>query len=327
MSSSNMSSSKIITFGEPERVLASSLIDNLGVFLNTWDGYYHPPIDKSGLSKMTRCNAHHGTCLIFRRNMISKFFYSNYVKKFDFKKAAFDYLVFGECYFRIHTNHFNTVTRLEHLPALNMRFVDSVNGVEKFIYLKPNNERIEFPRGSVIRAMEYDTHQQMYGIPDWIHGMQSALLNEDATLFRRKYFNNGCHLGYILYSNDPNLNDKELKSFEETIKSGKGIGNFKSAFINIPNGAEKAIQVIPVGDISQKDEFERVKNISAEDVIVAHRVRGELAALMPRERSNLSDIEKVSKIYVENEVMPFALNFESLNDHFTSIKPFQFKFD
>jgi capsid portal protein len=30
-------------------------------------------------------------------------------------------------------------------------------------------------------------------LPEWITSLQSALLNESATLFRRKYYNNGSH--------------------------------------------------------------------------------------------------------------------------------------
>lgn len=317
--------SHFITFGEPEQVLSSSLLDNLGVFLNTWDGYYQPPLDRAGLSKLTKCNAHHGSCLKFRQNMLVKFFSSTFLRVAEFRRAALDYLVFGECYFRIHRNNLGQLTRLEHLPALNMRYAGYENGTEKFVYLQPDHQKIEFPAGSVIRALEYDTHQQIYGLPDWLGGLQSILLNEDATLFRRRYYNNGCHLGYILYSNDPGLSQEELDDITEQVKSGRGAGNFRSVFINIPNGDRDAIKIIPIGDISQKDEFERIKNISAEDVIVAHRVRGELSAVMPKHTGS-SDIEKVSRVYIENEVMPMAATFTDLNGYFGQATPFVFNF-
>ena len=50
--------------------------------------------------------------------------------------------------------------------------------------------------------------QQVYGSPDYVGGIQSALLNSDATVFRRRYFSNGAHMGFILYSTDPDLTEE-----------------------------------------------------------------------------------------------------------------------
>lgn len=40
-------------------------------------------------------------------------------------------------------------------------------------------------------------------MPEWLAVVQSALLNESATLFRRRYYTNGLHAGFILYMTDP----------------------------------------------------------------------------------------------------------------------------
>ncbi|AMO56568.1 phage portal protein [Endozoicomonas montiporae] len=317
-----------ITFGEPEQVLSGNLLDGLGSILHPYNGYYEPPISRSGLSRMRHANAHHGSCLIFRRNMLANFFVENpLIAISDFKAAVLDYLVFGEAYFQIHTNYFREVTRISHLPALNMRRMPDTNdGQEQYLMLDPvGTGKTEFYPGSVIRAAEYDTGQQIYGVPDWLGGLQSALLNEDATLFRRRYYKNGCHIGYILYTTDPSIKPEVEDEIRKKVSSGKGVGNFKSLYMNIPNGKKDSVQVIPVGDISQRDEFERVKNLSAKDVIVAHRVRGELSAVIPEE-TNSADIEKVSRVYVQNETKPLAQSFMDLNKHFRRVTPFQFDF-
>jgi DNA polymerase-3 subunit beta len=36
-----------------------------------------------------------------------------------------------------------------------------------------------------------DVAQEIYGLPEWLSALQSALLNENATLFRRRYYLNG----------------------------------------------------------------------------------------------------------------------------------------
>ena len=67
----------------------------------------------------------------------------------------------------------------------------------------------------MVQVKEYDEIQQIYGMPDWLGGLQSALLNEDATLFRRRYYVNGAHLGYILYTNDAKLPPAARTKLEE----------------------------------------------------------------------------------------------------------------
>ena len=65
-------------------------------------------------------------------------------------------------------------------------------------------------------------------MPDYLGGLQSALLNQDATLFRRKYFLNGAHMGFIFYATDPNMDDDTEEEMKEMIANSKGGGT--SAF-------------------------------------------------------------------------------------------------
>lgn len=46
--------------------------------------------------------------------------------------------------------------------------------------------------------MELDLNQEIYGLPEYLSAIPSALLNEPATLFRRKYYMNGSHAGFIM---------------------------------------------------------------------------------------------------------------------------------
>ncbi len=78
---------------------------------------------------------------------------------------------------------------------------------------------------------------------DYLGGLQSAQLNQDATLFRRKYFLNGAHMGFIFYATDPNMDDDTEEEMKEMIASSKGVGNFRSMFVNIPDG--KLAGIIP----------------------------------------------------------------------------------
>jgi len=51
---------------------------------------------------------------------------------------------------------------------------------------------------SVFHLMEPDINQEIYGIPEYIGALNSAWLNELATLFRRRYYKNGSHAGHTL---------------------------------------------------------------------------------------------------------------------------------
>lgn len=313
-----------VTLGEPEGVLSSSILSSLGTFLNPSGNYYIPPVDMEGLSKLRNAIPHHGSAIIFRRNMLS---YA-YIPKGGLSAVAFmaaetDLLVFGNAYLKRLYNRFGIGAGLEHVPAINMRR-SGKDGV--YIQLQPSPAgNIEFQKDEIIHIKEYDTTQQIYGLPDWMPALQSVLLNEDATLFRRKYYANGAHLGYIFYTSSPQLDTATQKALGKKIKESKGVGNFRSLYIHIPNGGEKSVQIIPVGDINQKDEFERIKNISAADVLVAHRVNGAMMAIIPTATGGFGDLDKITANYITNEVRPMAKIWESLNK---DLPPqLQFKFD
>ena len=162
--------------------------------------------------------------------------------------------------------------------------------------------------------MDYDVEQDIYGVPDYLGGMQALLLNEAATLFRRRYYANGAHAGYVFYTNDPNLTEKDEENLREQISGSKGVGNFRSLFLNIPGGAEKAVQIIPVGDFQAKDELEKVKNITRNDVIAAWRMNPALAGIIPENSAGFGDIEKIDRVYTSNEIRPIGQLFSQLND-------------
>lgn len=315
-------STAAFSFSDPEPVQNSRILDYLGVFPALGGEYYIPPIDLSGLSMMRRANGHHGSCVLLRRNMVANAFASDNLSVGNFRNAATDLLTFGNAYLQVLRNVFGQPTGLRHVPALNMRpKVDNTT----YRLLQPDGKFTDFKPGEILHVREYDTQQQIFGMPDWIGGLQSALLNQDATLFRRKYFVNGAHLGYILYTSDPKMNPGLVSALQEKVRQGKGVGNFKSLHVHIPNGTEKAFQIIPIGDISQKDEFINIKNISANDVRIAHRAPPILMGEAPQGNGNLGDPEKIERVYIRTEVRALAQNFIDLNEELPP--KLQFKFD
>jgi PBSX family phage portal protein len=292
-------------------VLTENIGQYLGVFASHDGRLYTPPVSRQGLAKLLRANAHHGAIPGFKRNLLLREFIPSLgCSTSTMSRAALDFMVFGEAYFFRKPNMFGQILEMEHLPAINMRV--KVDG--GFVMLQPDGKEVEFDQDEIEHVLNYDVEQDIYGVPDYLGGLQALLLNEAATLFRRRYYSNGAHAGYIFYTNDPNLTEEDEDELRAQISASKGVGNFRSMFVNIPDGSEKAIQIIPVGDFQAKDELEKVKNITRNDVIAAWRMNPALAGIIPENSAGFGDIEKIDRVYTSNEIRPICQLFDQLNE-------------
>jgi PBSX family phage portal protein len=311
-------SSFMFSFGDPEPVLNNALV-NFGSFLGMAGDYYIPPVDFHGLSKLTGANPYHGPILHFKKNMISRWHKPTTVMgTLPLLDAALDYVTFGNAYFQDHLNGFGKTVRLSRLPALNMR---KHRNKDVYVQLLPNGETvngknfIEYAEGEVKHIKETDVGQDYYGIPQYAGGIQSILLSEAATLFRRKYYVNGAHLGYILVTHDANISEDTAKQLEARIKDGKGAGNFRSVYLNIPRSASREpVKVIPIGDIGTKDEFQKIKEVTEMEMCAMHRVYPSLAAIIPANTGGFGNIESTLAVYKDIEVTPLQQAFLMLNE-------------
>ncbi|ELM3614803.1 phage portal protein [Aeromonas sobria] len=276
------------------------MTDYTGVFFNPYGEYYQPPIDRKGLAKVARANAHHGAILMARRNMVAGRFTT---QRNVITAYVHNYLQFGDGGLLKIRNAFGQVVALHPLSSVYLR--RRADGC--FVYLQQGKPNLIYRPEDVIWLAQYDPEQQVYGMPDYLGGLQSALLNQDATLFRRKYFLNGAHMGFIFYTTDPNMDDDTETEMKEMIASSKGVGNFRSMFVNVPDGKPDGIKLIPVGDIATKDEFAAIKGITAQDVLTSHRFPAALAGIIPTNGGGgLGDPEKYDATYARNEVLPLC---------------------
>lgn len=313
---------RMFTFGQPEQVLSGNIGEYLGVFPSDDGEIYKPPVSRAGLAKLLRANAHHGAIPKFKRNlMLREFIASEGCRAQTMAKAALDYMVFGESYFYRVPNAFGQTLELEQLMTINMRA--KVDGGYRM--LLPDNKYEDFDQDEIVHIKDYDVEQNIYGIPDYLGGLQALLLNEAATLFRRRYYSNGAHAGYIFYTNDPDLTEEDENELRAQISASKGVGNFRSMFVNIPGGAENAIKIIPVGDFQAKDELEKVKNITRNDVIAAWRMNPALAGIIPETTGGFGDIEKIDRVYTSNEILPICQLFSQANECLREDRKFRWR--
>lgn len=171
-----------------------------------------------------------------------------------------------------------------------------------------------FRAGYVFHLWEPDLVQELYGIPEYLSALQSGLLNEAATIFRRRYFINGSHAGYILYINEERFDAVDSEALEEAVLESKGPGNFRNVYLHIPGGKEKGVQVIPVGEAAAKDEFLGIKNTTRDDILAAHRVPPVLLGVVPQNTGGFGDVAKAADVFHFAEIEPLQLRMLEVND-------------
>lgn len=202
------------------------------------------------------------------------------------------------------------VIRLETSPAKYTR-----RGVEEDVYwwVPSFNEPTAFAPGSVFHLLEPDINQELYGLPEYLSALNSAWLNESATLFRRKYYENGAHAGYIMYVTDAVQDRNDIEMLRENMMKSKGRNNFKNLFLYAPQGKADGIKIIPLSEVATKDDFFNIKKASAADLLDAHRIPFQLMGGKPENVGSLGDIEKVAKVFVRNELIPLQDRIREIN--------------
>lgn len=301
------------SFGDPEPILNNGLEDSLGVFMDMGGDYYRPPVSFDGLAKLMGANPYHGSILHFKKHMVLKWYRpSRYLNRSEMQKLAFNLIVTGNGYLQVYQDAFGRITRLATLPSISMRRGEDPR---QFFMLKKNGDKVPFKRDEVLHLKTHDLKQEIYGLPEYLGGIQSVLLSEESTLFRRKYYINGAHMGYILVTNDADLDDATAEKLKQQVKSSKGPGNFRSLYLNIGRSQSKEpVKVIPVGDIGTKDEYERIKNVTQTEMLAMHRMRPELSGIIPQNTGGFGDPEKSMKVYHELEITALQAQFLELND-------------
>lgn len=299
------------TFGDPEPVTSMRDVWYEGVWL-TPDEWYEPPIPLSVLAKSYRATAHHGSALQVKRNILLKTFIPHpLLNRRTFSSLALDYLVFGNGYLEDVRGRLGRRLGLQHRGAKYMR-----RGEDDRYWWVPNYmERVELPKGRTVHLLEPDIDQTIYGVPDYIGSLQSAWLNESATLFRRRYYLNGSHAGFIMYVNDPAHDQKDIDDMRKALKNSKGPGNFRNLFLYSPRGKKDGVQIIPVSEVAAKDEFYNIKNITRDDQLAGHRIPPQLMGVVPQNAAGFGDAEKAAKVYVANELEPLQATFKEINEH------------
>ncbi len=274
--------------------------------------YYQPPLPLDVLSKAGNATSHHSSAFRVKVNQLMRDFIPHrMLDRATFEGLVLDHLVLGNFYVERVDNMLNRPMALKRSLARYTR-----RGVEdgSFVFLSGWRDEHWFKPGSVYHGMQPWLDQEIYGVPEYLSALQSVFLNEGATLFRRRYYINGAHAGFIMYVGEGGLTEGDAEALKKAMKSTKGVGNFRSMFVHLPQGKKDSIQLLHPGEAAAKDEFMGIKNTTRDDTLAAHRVPPQLLGVVPANAGGFGDVEKADAVFYRNEIQPLQQRFLALND-------------
>lgn len=298
------------TFGDPEPVSRLRLMDYVEAMFN--GRWYDPPLPFDGLARAFRAAPHHSSSIYLKRNLLVSLFQPHaLLSRSTFAAWVLDFLTFGNAYLEAPRSVMGSTMELRRSLALYTR-----RGKEEgqFFFVPSYQQEHEFARGSVFQLQEDDLAQEVYGLPEYLSALHATWLNEAATVFRRRYYENGSHAGFILYLSDAQVSNTDVDKLREALKQSKGPGNFRNLFLHAPNGKADGLKLIPVSEVAAKDDFLAIKNASRDDVLAAHRVPPGLLGIIPNNTGGFGNAGEATRVFIQNEIAPLQQRLMAVND-------------
>jgi len=297
------------TFGDPEPISRGSMLDYVEAWFN--GRWYDPPIPFDGLADAFRCNPHHSSAIYFKRNVLASLFVPHPKLSWATMNATIlDFLVFGNLYLEARKAVLGRTVQMQHSLA---RWTRRGQDLDSYFFVRGWREEHEFPRGSICHIRQPDINQEIYGLPEYLSALQAAWLNEDATIFRRRYYRNGSHAGFILYISDPAQQQEDIDAIRQALKDAKGPGNFRNLFFYSPNGKPDGVKLIPVSEVAAKDAFTDIKAATRDDVLAAHRCAPQLLGVVPTNTGGFGNLTDAALVHAAHETAPLQRALEQIN--------------
>ena len=289
--------------------------------------YYEPPVNLHDLAATLRIGLHHASALQAKLNILNTTFVpTRLLARSDFTKLAYNFLVLGNGYLEAERNRFGGVLGYRNRLGLHMRKASHDDGYYYMRKLVLTDDDY-IPGSDVCHILQPDLSQEIYGVPYYLAGLNSAELNNSATTFRRRYYDNGSHAGFIVYATDNNLDATDWDNLKNQMKAAQREGNFKNVFLRSPNGNPDGIKLMPISEVAAKDEFLNIKNVSAQDMLSIHRVPPSLMGIVPTAAGGLGDARTAAEVFAANEITPLQMMFievnERLGEEVFKFKPYE----
>jgi len=259
---------------------------------------------------------YHASALKYKVNQLARLFMpSRWLSAREFRAYALNFLAMGNSALQRLDSLSGRPMTLKNTPSVYLRVgKPDDTGFIRYFWVPGYRDASAFPAGSIFHLIEDDLLQEIYGVPAWLSALQSGLLAEAATIFRRRYYINGSHAGYILYINEEKFAEADSDELEKAVAASKGPGNFRNVYLHIPAGKKDGVQVIPIGETTAKDEFANIKAATRDDVLAAHRVPPVLLGIIPQNTGGLGDPGKAADAFHFAEIEPLQQQMAEVND-------------
>jgi capsid portal protein len=278
--------------------------------LCAWNGqWYETPIPRRNLAKALDIMPHHDSALEAKHNILMTTMQpvnERWLSFDDLSKAAYDYLLYGDFFQFAHTNRIGGFDHMEFLPSLHSRIAKTES-----VLLEDGLIVGRYPIERVLHLKRYDGRQERYGRPGYLSALLSVYLGHAATRFRYYYVKNRSNTGFLLYLSGE-ISEDTLDEIEDALAGGDD-EQFGNVIIHDAQGNKDKIQLIPISDKNNQDQFPEVKQLTIEDALAVHRVPPVLMGIVPKTTGGLGDPIKTAQVFARNEITPFHLRFAAIN--------------
>jgi hypothetical protein len=171
--------------------------------------------------------------------------------------------------------------------------------------------------GRVHHILEPDPLQEIYGMPEYISALQSGLLNENATLFRRRYYLNGSHAGFILYISEAGMQELDIEALR--MPPPKGAGQLPQPALAHPQRetGRCADQAHRRG--GRKRRTSGIKEVTRDDMLSAHRTPPQLLGIVPKNGTGFGNVIDAARSFYHLEIVPIQCLSEEDNVGFEAV--------
>lgn len=278
--------------------------------------YYETPIPRYNLAKALDTMPHHDSALEAKHNILMTTMLPTNERVLSYEtldRLAWDYLIYGDFFTHAHKNRLGGLHHYEHLPSLHSRKTKI-----QVVLIEDGLITHKYKKDDVLHTMRYDGRQEMYGRPGYLAALLSVFLGHAATKSRYYYVKNRSNTGFILYVTGQ-LAEGVVDEIEDALAGGDD-DQFGNVVIHDAGGhaganTGKKIELIPISDKNQKDDYPEVKQTTFEDVLAAHRVPPQLMGIMPKNTGGFGSALDAAKVFARNEIQPLHRKFKQINQH------------
>lgn len=282
-----------------------------------WNGeFYEPPIPRYELARSLDVMPHHDSALEIKHNLLMSTMQvtePSILSDETVERLAWDYLIYGDYFLNAHTNRLGGLHHYEHLPSLHTR-----KSRGKFVMLEDGQVKYKYPDKNVLYTMRYDGRQEMYGHPPYLAALLSIYLGQAASKFRYHYVKNRSNTGFLLYLAG-DIDDDVIESIEDALAGGND-EQFGNVVIHDPTAnaganTSKKIDLIPISDKGNKDDYPDINQTTLESVLAAHRVPPQLMGIVPKNNGGFGSVREATEVFYLNEIRPLHRKIRRINQH------------